>query len=616
MSERRDDNTCDVLVVGGGHAGAEAAAAAARVGARTILLSSNLDTIAQMSCNPAIGGVGKGHIVREIDALGGLMGQAIDATGIQFRMLNVRKGPAMHGPRAQADKRLYQDEVKRLLEETPNLTLRQEKVEKLLTENVNGRETVIGVQVQGDACYYAKAVVLCCGTFLRGQIHQGSLQFAGGRFGEPAAVGLSLSLLQLGFDLKRFKTGTPARINGRSIDYSRLECQPGDERPVPFSFLNKELHIDQIPCWMTWTNANVHKLIRDHFAEAPVFSGQITSTGPRYCPSIETKVARFSDRDRHQIYLEPESRRTHEVYLNGLSTSFSRQMQTAIIHGIEGLQNAEIVRFAYAIEYDYAPPVQLFPSLETKRVAGLYFAGQINGTTGYEEAGAQGLVAGANAALACDGRPPLALAREQSYMGVMLDDLVTRGVEEPYRMFTSRAEYRLLLRHDNADRRLTPLAHAAGLIDGQRWSRFLEKCNAIEQAKVLLNTHHDENGSLTKYLRRPEVTWSDVCTKLPELVAFESDVANEVAIDTKYEGYVQRQEEEIQRQNKMASLLIPESFNYDALIHLRAEAKEQFKKIRPINLGQAGRITGITPADIAVLSLALAGVTGVNHEPG
>ena len=591
----------DVLVVGAGHAGTEAALAAARLGAKTALLTGNLDTVAKMSCNPAIGGVGKGHIVREIDALGGAMGLAIDVTGIQFRMLNVRKGPAMQGPRAQADKRLYQDEVKRIIEEQSSLDLLQEQVTGILVEN----DRVCGVELRGGTCFYAPAVVLCCGTFMRGVLHYGPLQYPGGRAGESPSVQLSGSLEKYGIQLARFKTGTPARINGKTIDYSQLECQPGDDQPRPFSFLHQKIDVEQIPCWMTYTNAKVHQLIRDNLSRAPMFTGQISSTGPRYCPSIETKIVRFGEKDRHQIYLEPESRHTNEVYINGLSTSLPRDVQDEMVHLIVGLENAKIMRYAYAIEYDYAPPGQLTPSLETKKIGGLFFAGQLNGTTGYEEAGAQGLIAGANAALGVAGRPPILLRRDQSYIGVMIDDLVTRGVDEPYRMFTSRAEYRLLLRHDNADRRLTPIGHEVGLVSDERWQRLQKKESEIHRVNDLLNSTYNEHGSMMKYLRRPEVEWPEMTVKLPQLSDVEPEVAEQVSIDAKYAGYVDRQEMEIERQQKLAVRTIPPDFNYDELIHLRAEAKEKFKAVRPIDLGQAGRIPGITPADIAVLLVVL-----------
>ena len=591
----------DVIVVGAGHAGTEAALAAARCGAQVALLTGNLDTVGQMSCNPAIGGIGKGQIVREIDALGGIMGEAIDETGIQFRLLNRRKGPAMHSPRAQADKRAYQQSIKRRVEQAEGVSLRQEMVEDLVTETVGGQERVVGVAVRGDAVYHARCVILTTGTFLQALMHTGESKTAGGRAGEGTSSGLSGALARRGFRLERFKTGTPPRLNGRTIDFDRTECQPGDEDPQPFSFLTDSLEVEQLPCWITYTNEQVHQLIRENLDRAPMYSGQISGSGPRYCPSIEDKVVRFAEKQRHQVFLEPEGRETEEVYVNGISTSLPRDVQDQLMRMVVGLERAEIMRYGYAVEYDYCPPDQLQPTLETKQVEGLYLAGQINGTTGYEEAGAQGLIAGANASLKLQGREPLVLGREEAYIGVLIDDLVTLGVDEPYRMFTSRAEYRLLLRQDNADRRLTRLGHQLGLVGDQRLALLEQKEVAIEQASELLEATRLGEVTLTKYLRRPETSWQQVVEELPQLDQFSEQVAKQVLFDTKYSGYVARQQKEIERQQRMATKRIPEQFDYDVIIHLRQEAREKLTRIRPLSLGQASRISGITPADVALL---------------
>lgn len=597
----------DLVVVGAGHAGTEAALAAARMGVRVALLTTNCDTVGQMSCNPAIGGVAKGQIVREIDALGGVMGRAIDATGIQFRMLNVRKGPAMHSPRAQADKKAYQFEVKRIVEDQPGLDLRQESVEDLLTEETPSGPRVLGVRTRGDVEYRARAVVLTTGTFLQALMHTGEIKTPGGRAGEGTSAGLSGALHRLGLEVRRFKTGTPPRLNGRTIDFSRTELQPGDETPQPFSFLTSRIEQPQVPCWITYTNREVHDIIRANLSRAPMYSGQIRTTGPRYCPSIEDKIVRFADKDRHQLFLEPEGRNTREVYVNGVSTSLPRDVQDAILRLIPGLEKAQVMRYGYAVEYDFCPPDQLWPSLETKRISGLFLAGQINGTTGYEEAAGQGLLAGINAALKLRGAEPFVLDRNEAYLGVLIDDLVTRSVDEPYRMFTSRAEYRLLLRHDNADRRLTARGQAIGVVEPERWQRLQEKENEITRVRAWLAENRSEQVTWERWLRRPEIDWAALVARSPQLAEVSPEVATQVVTDVKYAGYVERQEQQVERQSRLSEKRIPTNFDYGKLTQLRFEARQKLSQIRPVTLAQAGRISGITPADIALLLAYLEG---------
>lgn len=593
----------DVVVVGAGHAGCEAALASARLGAKTALLTMNCDTVGQMSCNPAIGGVAKGQIVREIDALGGEMGRVIDETGIQFRMLNLSKGPAMHSPRAQADKKAYQLSMKWKVEQQENLTLRQEIVKSLVVEEGQ----ITGVQVHGDACYRARAVILTTGTFLQAIMHTGEAKTKGGRAGEGTTGTLSDSLAELGFELQRFKTGTPARLNGRTIDFSVLGEQPGDENPQPFSYMTEKINQPQMPCYLTETNEHVHRLINENLHRAPMYSGQINSTGPRYCPSIEDKVVRFSERNSHQIFLEPEGRYTNEYYCNGISTSLPRDVQDEMIHAIRGLEKTEIMRYGYAVEYDFATPTQLKPTLETKRVAGLYFAGQLNGTTGYEEAAGQGLLAGLNAALKIAGKEDLILDRNEAYLGVLIDDLVTKGVDEPYRMFTSRAEFRLLLRQDNADRRMTPIGRRIGSVGDERWQKYQAYEAEIAQIVKFIQATRHQGNTLEEWLRRQDTGWSEICEFAPALQEFSVSerAIQQTLIEVQYAGYIRRQTAEIEKQKNVETLHIPDHIDYQQVPNLRNEAKEKLGRVKPRNIGQAGRISGLTPADLTVLVLYL-----------
>lgn len=608
----------DVIVVGAGHAGCEAALAAARMGKLTLLLNLNLDAVAQMSCNPAIGGLAKGHLVREIDALGGEMGKAIDVTGIQFRTLNTKKGPAVRATRAQADRSQYSRYMKRVLEDQGNLDLKQGVVSRLLLKG--GR--VCGVETREGLLFEGKTVVLTTGTFMRGLIHVGLSHYPGGRAGEPPSVGLSDQLRDLGLEVGRLKTGTPARLARNSIDFSSLQVQAGDEPPPPFSFMTEAIERTQYPCYITYTNAETHNIIRSGLDRSPLYSGIIEGVGPRYCPSIEDKVVRFPEKEQHQIFLEPEGVESQEIYPNGVSTSLPPDVQLAFLRTIPGLEQVEIMRPGYAIEYDYVNPIELHPSLEVKKISGLFLAGQVNGTSGYEEAAGQGLIAGINAALQVGNEEPLILGRDQAYIGVLLDDLVNLGAKEPYRMFTSRAEYRLMLREDNADLRLTPIGRKIGLVDGERWNLFSAHQKALVAGQKILDDTRVSPGdsaildrlcvsglqngaSFLELLRRPEVTMAALRSISPDLAGLPERSCDQLEISVKYAGYIQRQQEEIDRFRRTEGVTIPESFDFKSVSGLSSEVVEKLDTIRPLNLGQASRIPGVTPAAIAILSVLL-----------
>lgn len=615
------DKHYDVIVVGGGHAGTEAALAAARMGAETLLLTMNLDTIGQMSCNPAIGGIGKGHMVKEIDALGGQMAVNIDRTGIQFRRLNTSRGPAVRASRAQADKKDYQFELKFVCEQQEHLDLRQGLMESLYIEQ--GR--IRGVGVKGGITYLTHSVVLTTGTFLKGKIHVGDFSYSAGRAGETSAEKASEGLAALGFEIGRLKTGTPPRVNGRTLDFASMEIQPGDDPPRPFSYAVERIKGEQIPCWITYTNAGTHELIEENLNRSAMYGGRIEGIGPRYCPSIEDKVVRFADKDRHQIFVEPEGRKTLEYYINGLSMSLPEELQTEIVRSLPGLEKAEIMRPAYAVEYDYAPPTQLYPHLETKRVKNLFFAGQINGTTGYEEAGAQGIMAGINAVLKVRGDEPFVLGRSDAYIGVLIDDLVTKGTQEPYRIFTSRAEHRLLLREDNADYRLMERAKEFGLIEDAVWKKYADKKRAVDLelerlAQVRLhpsdgvNELFAEAGTaplkeavpLIDILRRPELNYRHIEQLCPSESPLSLDATEHVEAEVKYDGYIKRQNTQVDKLKRLESVRIPTDFDFaNPSLNLSTEGRQKLAHIRPQTLGQAARISGVSPADVSSLMVLL-----------
>ncbi|QNG59971.1 tRNA uridine-5-carboxymethylaminomethyl(34) synthesis enzyme MnmG [Metabacillus idriensis] len=606
----------DVVVVGAGHAGVEAALASARMGAKTLALTINLDMVAFMPCNPSVGGPAKGIVVREIDALGGEMAKNIDKTHIQMRMLNTGKGPAVRALRAQADKFTYQHEMKKTMENERNLTLLQGMVDRLIVEDGECR----GVVTQTGAEYHAKTVVLTTGTFLRGKIILGELQYSSGPNNQQPSIKLSEHLQEIGLDMVRFKTGTPPRVNSHSIDYSKTEIQPGDEVPRAFSFETTKFITDQLPCWLTYTSEETHKIIDDNLHRSPMYSGMIKGTGPRYCPSIEDKVVRFNDKPRHQIFLEPEGRNTQEVYVQGLSTSLPEDIQRKILATIPGLEKVEMMRAGYAIEYDAIVPTQLWPTLETKKVPGLFTAGQINGTSGYEEAAGQGLMAGINAASKALGKEEVILSRSDAYIGVLIDDLVTKGTNEPYRLLTSRAEYRLLLRHDNADLRLTDVGRKIGLIKEERYTAFLLKKEAIEKEKKRLNSVIIKPSEKTQELiriaggselkdgirasdlmKRPEMNYEHIHALAPSEEIISEEIAEQVEIQIKYEGYIEKSLQQVEKLKKMENKKIPENIDYDAISGIASEARQKLKQVRPISMAQASRISGVNPADISIL---------------
>ncbi len=604
MPNKIKNTSFDCIVIGAGHAGIEAAYAAAKIGAKTALITISKDKIAEMSCNPAIGGLAKGQLVREVDALGGLMGLAADATGIQFRMLNRSKGPAVQSPRAQTDKYKYKDYIRQKLQEKENLTIIEATATAIITEKNRVRK----VQCKDGTAYTASAVVLCTGTFLRGLMHTGTEQLSGGRRSEPAAVELSENLKQLGLELGRLKTGTPPRIDPKTIDYEKLEVQNGDACPVPFSFMTEKITRQQLPCWITYTNEKIHELIRENLNRAPLYTGQIKSTGPRYCPSIETKIVRFADKGRHQVFLEPEDEEITSVYCNGISTSLPKDIQEKMLHLLPGTENSRILHYGYAIEYDYCPPMtQLQSNLESRKISGLFLAGQINGTSGYEEAAGQGIIAGINAARYIQSKEPVVLGRDQAYIGVLIDDLLTKGVDEPYRMFTSRAEFRLSLRADNADRRLTHIGKSVGLVDEKRWAKFQNKLEAIDKLTNYLQSTRSTGLSLWEQLRQPDNTVAEKLADDPNIKKWgiTDEVLQSVYTDAKYEGYLAKERRLAAGLQTLENKKIPPDLDVNKIVHLRAEAKEKLSAFKPQTLGQASRISGITPADITVLLVHL-----------